>query len=161
MKTFVIYDVRDERQRPVGFGPADVPGVAGEDDRVAAEDARAALAAYSMSHGYADPRSLDGDESPFWTDENGEWSAPGTVGMVFENGEVAAREVTRTFLVHVNLDLPADAPDPLDGRTHNALLDQIQGALHVGWEGMSDEDAADAPLLASCTKLTVVDGEEI
>jgi len=161
MKTFVIYDARDPQQRPMGFGHADVPGVAGDADRVAAEDARAALAAYAMSHGYADPRTLEGVDDPFTVDATGEVAPAGTVLMVIENYEVAAREVKRTFLAHVNLDLPADAPDPLDGRTHNALLDQLQGALHVGWEGMSDEDAADAPLLAACTNLTVVDGEEI
>ncbi len=62
---------------------------------------------------------------------------------------------TRTFLVHLNIPLPADAPPAGDGRYANALLSEIMGAVAVG------TDAGQTPLLAACGEVVAVDGEEI
>jgi len=55
---------------------------------VTAPSAIDALAAYSMSHGFADPRPYIGtDEDFYWTLEDGR------VGMVFTNYELTTEEV--------------------------------------------------------------------
>lgn len=66
-----------------------------------------------------------------------------------------APEVARTFLVHLNVPLPTDAPPAEDREFATRLLDEVQGALAVG------TDEAHTPLLAACGEIVAVDGEEV